>query len=204
MRSYWTAEEVLQHYYRHHYGIQAGAILLILCGVFFLPLTAGIFAQMRHIPKVPTAVPALQLAAGAGGLFTFMMPGIILAATNFRLDRPIDITQALNDLFWLSAMMPWQLLILQSLTVAYAIIIDIRRTPLYPKSMAYINIIASITYILPVAVHCFATGPMAWHGIIGFWIPSVAFILQILADSLCLARAAYLESDIMEKPDSDL
>ncbi|POR39541.1 Uncharacterized protein TPAR_00261 [Tolypocladium paradoxum] len=102
----WDAERTVEHYRDHEKGIRAGAVIMIMSGMFYLPLTAVISAQMRRIPNLPYAVSALQLAAGAAGIFAFVIPGSILATTTYRLDRPVEITQALNDLFWMTYTMP--------------------------------------------------------------------------------------------------
>lgn len=199
MRPDWTAEETVQYYRDHRKGIQAGASLLIVSGMFFLPLTAGIFSQMRRIPNLHSAVPALQLGSGAAAIFAFMMPGVILASANFRLDRPVEITQALNELFWLTVMMPWQPLMMQSFALAYAVIADTRPKPLYPKPMAIVNIVAPIVYIPPLTVHCFTTGLLAWNSVFSFWVPSIACVIQLLVDSVYLAKAANEETEAIEK-----
>jgi hypothetical protein len=104
---YWTAEETVAHYKKHLKGIHTGSALMLISGMFYLPLTACISGQMRRIPNLHYVVSAVQLASGAAGIFTFMMPAMILAAAAYRVDRPIEITQALNELFWITALMPW-------------------------------------------------------------------------------------------------
>lgn len=84
----WDAERTVKHYRDHEHGIQAGSALLVISGMFYLPLTAGISAQMRRIPNLHYAVSALQLASGAAGIFTFMMPGMILAVATLSPEPP--------------------------------------------------------------------------------------------------------------------
>ncbi|EXJ89976.1 hypothetical protein A1O3_03043 [Capronia epimyces CBS 606.96] len=199
VKPYWDAERLVKHYRDHEHGIQAGAALLVLSGMFYLPLTAAISAQMRRIPNLHYVVSALQLASGAAGIFTIILPGVILAVTNYRLDRPVEITQALNDLFWITAFLPWPTFMIQNFAFAYAIIIDSRPRPLFPKSIAILNIVVPILYVPSIAMHCVKTGPLAWNGGTTFWMEGVIFCGQLIIDSVCLMRAVYSETEMGEK-----
>lgn len=190
----WDAEMIVQHYRDHHKGMQAGVILITMSGLFYLPLTAALSAQMMRIPGLHYSVSALQLASGAAGIFNFILPGVILGVASYRLDRPVVITQTLNDLFWFTAVMAVPTFMIQSIAIAYAVISDFRPKPLFPKSVAILNIVAPALSSPVLAIHLAQTGPIAWDGAVSFWVPACAFGIQIITDSICLARAAYVES----------
>lgn len=67
----------------------------VLSGMFNLPLSAGISGQMRRIPNLHYSISMLQVSAGSAGVWTFMLPGILLCVSNYDLDRPIVITQVI-------------------------------------------------------------------------------------------------------------
>ncbi|RDA92412.1 hypothetical protein CP533_4741 [Ophiocordyceps camponoti-saundersi (nom. inval.)] len=184
----WDAEQTVSHYRNHEKGIQAGAALMIIAGMFYLPFTVTISAQMRRIPNhnLNYTVSSLQLASGAAVIFTLVMPGIFLATANYRLDRPVEITQALNDLFWFMIPLPWPIVMAQNLAFAYAIMTDSRPKPLFPKAIGFLNIIVPVVYIPSIAVHCFKTGPLAWNGGVSFWLINIAAGVQMIVDSICL------------------
>ncbi|KAI9733828.1 MAG: hypothetical protein M1818_007095 [Claussenomyces sp. TS43310] len=186
IKPYWTAEQTLHHFQTHEGGIQTGAALMLISGMLYLPLTAAISAQMRRIPNLHYAVSALQLASGAAGIFTFMMPAMILATAVFRLDRPAEITQLMTDFFWITALMPWPTFMTQNFAFAYAILIDQRPHPLFPKFMAVINIAVPILFVPAIAMHCTKTGPLAWNGGLTFWTAGSLFCSQLVIDSICL------------------
>ncbi|KIM93375.1 hypothetical protein OIDMADRAFT_138039 [Oidiodendron maius Zn] len=192
----WDAEQTAKHYRDHEKGIQGGASLMVFSGMFYLLFTAVISAQMRRISNPHHAVSALQLASGAAGSLVFIMSGMVLAVTSYRLDRPVEITQALNDLFWVTYCMPWPAFIVQNFAFAYAIIIDRRSKPLFPKSIAVLNIIAPTLYIPAAALHCFKTGPLAWNGSVTFWIPASGWCVQAIVDCFCLVQAVSTEMEM--------
>ncbi|KAI9728519.1 MAG: hypothetical protein M1834_007657 [Cirrosporium novae-zelandiae] len=189
IKPYWTAEQTVHHYKTHDAGIKTGSALMLLSGMFYLPLTAAISAQMRRVPNLHYAVSILQLASGAAGIFAFMVPAMILGTTAYRLDRPVEITQAFNDLFWITALMPWPTFMAQNFAFAYAVLIDQRLKPLFPKPIALLNIIVPILFAPATAIHCVKTGPLAWNGVLTFWLPGATFCAQVIIDSICLARA---------------
>ncbi|TVY19960.1 hypothetical protein LARI1_G004263 [Lachnellula arida] len=185
----WSADQTVAHYLKHEKGIRTGSAMMLLSGMFYLPLTAAISAQMRRIPNLHYAVSALQLASGAAGIFTFMMPGMILGVAAYRLERPAEITQAFNDLFWITALMPWPTFMSQNFAFAYAILIDQRPNPLFPKFIAVLNLMVPILFAPAIAMHCVRSGPLAWNGGMTFWMAGSIFCIQLVIDSLCLYRA---------------
>ncbi|KAL2674290.1 hypothetical protein Neosp_012741 [[Neocosmospora] mangrovei] len=189
----WGAERTAEYYRKHEKGIQTGSAMLVISGMFYLPLTAAISGQMRRIPNLHYAVSALQLASGAAGIFTYMMPGMILGVANYRLDRPVEITQALNELFWITALMPWPTFLVQNFAFAYALLTDTRPKPLFPKPIAILNIIAPVLFIPGIAIHTVYSGPLAWNGALSFWLAGLLFCGQLIVDSICLARAVSSE-----------
>ncbi|KAH8714621.1 membrane protein [Ilyonectria robusta] len=195
----WTAEQTVQHYKDHKKGIEAGSAMLLISGMLYLPLTAAISGQMRRIPNLHYSVNALQLASGAAGIFTYMMPGMILGVTNYRLDRPVEITQVMNELFWITCLMPWPTFMTQNFAFAYAILIDTRPVPLFPKPVALVNILAPIIFIPGIAMHTVYDGPLAWNGELTFWLAGITFCVQLIFDSLCLMRAISNEKPGGEK-----
>lgn len=198
-KPWWTAEQTVHFFKEHKHRIEGGSALLVVSGMFYLPLTAAISAQMRRIPNLHYAISITQLSSGAAGIFTFIMPGIILAVANFDLDRPAAITKAIVELFWICALMPWPTFMVQNFAFAFAVLIDSRPKPLFPKYIATVNIISPILFVPASAMHCTKTGPVAWNGALTFWVPGIVFCVQLIVDSLCLVVAIRNEPEGGEK-----
>lgn len=129
----WDAERTVEHYRAHTRVIQAGAALMLIGGASYLCQVAAMAAQMRRIPNVPDAAHALQLGSGTLGAFCFILPGIVLAAAAYRLDRSAELTQALKDLFMFSIVLPWPPFAAQALAFAWAVLADRRPKPCSPR-----------------------------------------------------------------------
>ncbi|VUC36327.1 unnamed protein product [Clonostachys rosea] len=194
----WGADKIAQIYQDNTRRIHAGAAINMIAGGFYLPFSAAISYQIRRVPKIPYIIHQVQLASASAGIWTFMLPGIVLAIASYRPDRPIEITYALNDFFWLVAFMPWPTFMVQNFAFAYAIIFDARKKPLFPKELAFINILMPIIFALATGMHTVYSGPFAWNGVITFYLVGFTFVVQVCADSVCLALAAREEERIGE------
>ncbi|UPK90374.1 hypothetical protein LCI18_001309 [Fusarium solani-melongenae] len=183
----WGAERIAKFYQDHTTRIHAGAAINMIAGGFYLPFSAAISYQIRRVPKIPYIIHQVQLASAAAGIWTFMLPGIVLGIASYRPYRPVEITYALNDFF--------------NFAFAYSIIIDSRPKPLFPKELAFVNILMPIIFSLATGMHTVYSGPFAWNGVITFYLIGFTFLVQVCADSVFLALAARREEreELMEK-----
>ncbi|KAL8276979.1 hypothetical protein RQP46_010614 [Phenoliferia psychrophenolica] len=191
----WTPQETVDFMKSHHMRIAWGGSILMVGGAFYIPLSCGISTQMRRIPNLHVSIPMVQAHCGSASVWTFMIPGIIVCVANFDLDRPIEITQAFIQLFWIGFFMAWPTFFIQNFAFAFAILADTREKPLFPKWIIGVNTIIPILFIPATACHVTKTGPIAWDGIMSFWVPGCLFSLQVFIESACLARAVYYDDD---------
>lgn len=91
-------------YVDHLTRIRAGGAILMISGGFYLPFSAAISNQIRRIPRCPYMIHQLQLSSASAGVWTFILPGVVLCIASFRPDRPPAITQMLNEFFWIVAL----------------------------------------------------------------------------------------------------
>lgn len=203
IKPYYTPEQTVEFWKEHETGTKWGAAIMLISGTFYLPFTAVISAQMRRIPNLHYSVSALQLAAGSVGLLAFTLPAMVLALIPFRLDRNPDITQMLTDLFFFTLLMPWPSFIAQNFAFAYAILIDQRPRPLWPKFMAVVNVLAPVLFLPTTGIHCTKIGAFAWNSVLAFWDGGLIFVLQVLVDSLCLFFTIRSEPDQIKKVDDE-
>lgn len=194
IRPWISAEATAHHYQSHEAGIRAGACLILLAGMFYLPYTALITSQIERIPNVPRGVSSLQLSSGAAGILGFTMPALILAVAGYRVDRDPKLTQMLNDTFWFFAIMPFPTFITQNWAFAYAILCDNRPRPLFPRYVAIVNIITPLTFSPALGMHCVKSGVVSWNGALTFWLPAVCFGVQFGIDSFSLFKAVKTEN----------
>lgn len=184
-----SAAEIADHYSEHTNSIRFGAGLMLISSLFYASFTAVISAQMRRIPGIHPAAVYTQLAAGAFGCLTFLVPGLIFEVAAFRPDRDPSQTQLLNDMGWIFMVMPWMPFLAQNWTFAYAILSDRRDKPLFPHWIAYFNVWAILIFSPAIALPYFKSGLFAWNGLLVVWIPAFVFIAQFVVNVWALLRA---------------
>lgn len=206
MKPYWD-EDQTAHFWRSHLpGAQAGASLLMLSGMFYLPFSSAIWWQMRRIPGLHPIVPAIQLSSAAAGVWTLSGPGVILGALVFRLERDPQITQIFTDFFWIITFAPWPTFMTQGFAWSYAVLTDPRPNPSLPKVQALVNFIVPICFSPAIAMHTAKHGPIAWNGALSYWVPGAAFVIQMITDAICLMyaiRAELATGEVFEDPLAD-
>ncbi|RMZ69233.1 integral membrane [Pyrenophora seminiperda CCB06] len=173
-----TPQQTLQHYIDHNTGYKIGASFFVLSGAFYGSFTAAMSQQMKRIPGVGHTLISAQEVSGAWACITFSVPAIFFATTAYRLDRPVEITQALNDLSWMMTFMPFAPFIVQNWAFAAAVFMDLRPKPLYPKFVGWVNFVSPVLLGAGIAMHVVKSGPFAWNGALTFWLTAIVFGIQ--------------------------
>ena len=175
-----TAPEVQAFIQAHATGIKAGGLLIIISGAFAALFDAAILLQLwRMEGKRPIGAFA-QFAAGIANITYFVMPGVLFVVMAFRPDRNVDALYALFDLAWIVTMFPWTVGAFQCLCCGLAILSHPEVTNVYPRWTGFFNIWIAIGMATSSVIPFFTTGPFAWNGVVGFWIPATVFGLWML------------------------
>jgi hypothetical protein len=108
-------------------------------------------------------------------------------AASFRYDdRAPDVTRALHDLGWiLFVTVIWSLWV-QLIAIAAAILIDRRSEPVLPRWLGYLNLWVAMLIIPAGLVLFFKHGPFAWNGVVGLYIPLVAFVIWMMSMTITI------------------
>ncbi|KAF4950239.1 hypothetical protein FGADI_8327 [Fusarium gaditjirri] len=187
----WSAERSLEHYQAHQTGIHVGSALMMFSGAFFIPFYCLVADQMQRIPNLPWILPQLQLASGTASTIGFFLPGMQLAVAAFRRDREPMLLELANDSFWLFAIMPFTSFFRLCWSWGFAILLDTREKPPFPKFMAVANFIVPFMFLWSTAIHATHSNAFAWNGGLGFWTPLGVFGCQFIGDTYYLLKAIY-------------
>ena len=184
-----SAAKIAKIYAHHDVRIRLGLGLLILTAPLFIPFVVAIVRQVHRIEGYWGVLSLSQLVAAVVFPIGFMFPAMVAVAAGFRNSRSPEITQALNDVFWLMFVGIIGTLVLQAGILAVVTFIDRRATPVFPRWFAYVNIWYAVMATPGCAVVLFRTGPLAWNGVFAFWIPLVAFSAWMVTVSVMLLKA---------------
>ena len=184
-----TATEVVLRYTRDHNAIKLGMVISMLGSALLVPWAVAISGQLRRIDGAK-ALADVQMVSCALLSLEFITPIGVWMAAAFRYDdRAPDVTQALHDLGWiLFVTVIWSMWI-QLLAIGAAILIDRSPEPVLPRWLGYLQIWVAILVLPAGIVLFFKNGPFAWNGLVGIYMPLVAYVIWIIATTVVVDRA---------------
>jgi len=184
-----TATEVVLRYTRDHNAIKLGMVISMLGSALLVPWAVAISGQLKRIDGAK-ALADVQMVSCALLSLEFITPIGVWMAAAFRYDdRAPDVTQALHDLGWiLFVTVIWSMWI-QLLAIGAAILIDRSPEPVLPRWLGYLQIWVAILVLPAGIVLFFKNGPFAWNGLVGIYMPLVAYVIWIIATTVVVDRA---------------
>ena len=185
-----TAQQLADFYASHALRLRIGITLLYLGWTGWGFLVAGIATQMLRIDRRRPALSILQIVAGTTAWLFLLPPTSMLGVAAFRPERNPEITQALHDLGWITAFMAIVPFCIQNVAIAVAVFKDKRPEPVFPRWFGYFNVWVCVLFIPAVPLICFKTGPIAYNGVLVFWIPMIVFATEMLVFAWVIRDAA--------------
>lgn len=184
-----TAHEVAAFYQANPVRIRLGLVLSLLGTVLFIPFSAVISAQMSRIEGKFPVWTYVQLMAAAGTVITFVVPFLIWQTASFRPDRDPNLTQLLNDLAWVPFVAATAPYYIAPIAIAIVGFRDTNPVPFFPRWLCYYNIMATLMVVPGCIIVMFKTGPFAWDGLFGWWIPLIDFGIWFIVMAVVMTQS---------------
>ncbi|EHB56093.1 hypothetical protein MycrhDRAFT_3287 [Mycolicibacterium rhodesiae JS60] len=185
-----SAAQVAAMIDEHRTAIRIGIVICLASCPLLMPFLAAFTIAMKRIEGVRPIMAYTQLALGALATIEFVIPYVFMLASTYRSDQHPDVTRALYDLGWFFFLGVISTFVLQLVLFGVAVLIDRRERPIFPRWLGYVNIWLAITFTPASFLVFFKTGPLAWNGVLVWWVPVAAFLLWFLPNFVCLLRAA--------------
>ncbi len=192
------AEEIAQIYRDNAVSIKMGMVIAMFSSGLVAPFLAVISTQMMRMEGRFSVLSFTQMLCGAMGVVTFLIAVMIWLTLAFRPERDPQLTQLLNDLAWLLLTVTIGPAFIQNIAIAIAVFTDRNTKPVFPRWVGYFNIWVPAAFIPAMLVPFFRTGPFAWDGIIGFWVPLVDFGIWTWVMFFLLRKA--IREQALERP----
>jgi hypothetical protein len=157
--------------------------------VGLIPILALIALQIRRMAHRTPIFSYAIIACAAGGPTIFLMANLFWLLAAFRPERDPQLTLLLNDLAWVTFSSQVGFLIAQSVILALAIYLDRQERPIFQPWVAHFNLVVAALLIPAAFVGVAMTGPIAWDGLLTFWVRNLAIGLWIVVMGVVLARA---------------
>jgi hypothetical protein len=165
-----------------------GLVLTCFGGCLVAPLAAAMCVQLRRIEGPQSPLAFAQLGFGFLQPFVFIFPVFPMLAASFRPERDPSSTLALHDLGWLVFVGAFFPVFFQCLAIAICILRDPEER-VFPRWFAYYQLFMAMIFLPDVLIYSFKTGPVAWNGVISFWLVLVVYCVWVLLMFFMLRRA---------------
>ena len=184
-----TAGDVAGFYRDNTAAVQYSMILFNWFGAGLVPILMLIAMQIRRMNHSTPILRYCVISCAAGAPTMFLVANLFWIIAAFRSDRAPELTQLLNDLAWITFTAGVPFLIAQSLFLALAVFLDDQATPVFPRWIAYFNILVAAA-LAPASFAALAhDGPMAWNGLLSFWVKNIAIFTWIVVMGVVLGQA---------------
>ena len=157
--------------------------------VGLIPILALIALQIRRMAHRTPIFSYAIIACAAGGPTIFLMANLFWLLAAFRPMRDPQQTLMLNDLAWVTFSSQVGFLIAQSVILALAIYLDRQERPVFRPWVAHFNLVVAVLLIPAAFVGLAMEGPIAWDGLLSFWVRNIAIGLWIVVMGVVLGRA---------------
>jgi hypothetical protein len=185
-----TSAEQVAAFYRDNTGrIRFSMILFNWFCVGLIPILMLLVMQMRRMAHRTPILSYSMLACAAGGPAIFLIANLFWLLAAFRPERNPELTQMFNDLAWVTFTIQVPYLIMQSVLLALAIYWDRQPRPVFKRWVAHFNLVVAAA-LAPAAFTGLAlAGPMAWNGLLPFWVKNVSIAVWIVVMGVALGQA---------------
>jgi hypothetical protein len=185
-----SVEQILRFYRSDttaiHLGLWITMIAAALCGTFFVAVSL----QLRRIEGRHSPISYAQMIFGGLFVLEFIFPLMVWQAADYRPGLDPTITYRLNDLGWLMFVGVVSTGVLQAMLIGWAILRDRRPDPVFPRWIGYACLWCSLTFMPAGLIVFFKSGPLAWNGLIAWWLLLAGFTIFTVALIVGLLRYA--------------
>lgn len=171
----WTPAEVVAFYQEHTLSIRMGMVIVMFAALASVYYSSSVTRAIMEVEGGLGFVALSSILGGAGLMVLTFYPAAFWLVAAYRPDRSVDIIYLMNDLSWLQFIGGVTMFLAQPIAVVMAAFIDRRPNPVFPRWAGYYNIWTIILIIPDQLLFFFHTGPFAWNGLFGLWIPAAVF-----------------------------
>lgn len=188
-----TPEEVAAMFQNNATFIRIGMVIVMFSALIFIPFAATIAHFLARIEGGPGVLSYCAVIGGCGNMVLTFYPAVWWLAAAFRPERAAELTYMVNDMAWLQFIGGVSMYDAIPLAIAVAAFCDKSPNPVFPRWSGYFNIMIVLAILPDQLLFFFQTGPFAWNGIFGLWIPLVLFGGWFLTIFWLLRRAILRE-----------
>ena len=160
--------------------IRGSMILFNWFGVGLIPFLALLMLQVSRMAHRTPILQFCCLGILTGGPVLFFIADLFWLLAAFRPERPPELTQLFNDIAWVTFTTQVGFLVGQCIFLALAIYLDRQAKPVFRRWVAVFNLVVAAALAPAAFSPLVLTGPLAWDGLLSFWVKNIAIATWIV------------------------
>jgi hypothetical protein len=189
-----SADQVAEFYRDNAAMVRFSMITFNICGIMLLPMFMVIVVQMKRMATQSHVFAYCYLTAAVSGATLFAVADIFFLVAAFRPGRSPELVVLLNDMAWIVLIAPVGAMVAMNLLLALAVYFDDGPNPVFPRWVGHFALATGLAIAPAVGAAIFRTGPLAWDGVISFWLRNGAFALFVLVMFFVLRGALHRQA----------
>lgn len=187
-----SAEDIAKIFAEPNF-IRVGMVIVMYSAMIFIPFAATLSFYLARIEGGPGILSYTALLGSAGNMVLTFYPAIWWLVAAYRPDRAPEIIQGFNDMAWLQFIGGVSMYDAIPIAIAIAAFCDKSPNPVFPRWSGYFNIMIVLGILPDQLLFFFHSGPFAWNGLLGLWIPVTLFGIWFIVMFWLLRRAILRE-----------
>jgi hypothetical protein len=173
---HWGGGEIASYFSDRHTRILIGMSICAFASPLYVSWGVAMLGQMVRMerPRFPALSLLQGISSGAGGVFFAISPFLWLTIA-FRQDHAPDTVRMLNDFAWISWIVSWPFFAVQA--AAFGLCVLMSGNTSVPRWVAYLSFWFAISMFPASAIVFFTSGPLAWNGVLGLYLPLSVFAI---------------------------
>lgn len=184
-----SAESLKQIFVEHQGRILVGMLVGLLGTGFAGPFVGVIAVQLKRIEGPFAPLAYAQLLLGAMLPIALVVGMTLLMCAAYRTDRDAQTVQGFSDQAWFLIVGAFYMFVVQLACIGVAVLKDESPDPVLPRWLGYLNIWCAIGSLPAAGVYFAETGPLAWNGLLSFWLPAACFGAWGISTMVTLLKA---------------
>jgi hypothetical protein len=156
-----------------------------------IPFLALIVLQIHRMAHRTPILSYAYLGCLAGGPMLLFTADLFWLLAAFRPERDPALTQLFNDVAWISFSSQVGFLIAACAFLSLSIYLDRQERPVFQPWVAHFNLVIALALAPAAFAAVSLTGPVAWDGLLSFWVRNGAIGLWLAVMTVVLGQNLY-------------
>lgn len=170
-----TGEELAVIFEANRTGIRIGMVLCLFFPILFMPWSAVMSVHMARVEGRFPIFALMQFAGAAMLVLLFMIAALLWLAMAYRPNIEPATLQIFNDFAWFIFVVAFPQFWMQFFSIGWVFLKDKREKPFLPRWACFYTFMVGLSGAGGTLAPFFKSGPWAWNGIFGFWLPIFLF-----------------------------